>query len=114
MNGSNFLKVPHRSSAILYIENSDKYCFLWSILAHLHPFNNNHPNRDSNYKQNFNELNIEGFDFTNGFKCSDVHRFIELTNLSVNNFELNFYQDKKVWKHKLMPIEVSKNDRNSY
>ena len=52
------------------------------------------PNKVSNYKQYFNELNINGFDFSYGFKCSDVHRFNELNNLSINKFELNFYQDQ--------------------
>ena len=91
MNGSNYVKILLRSKAILNIENNDKYCFLWSILAHLHPFNNNHPNRVSNYRQYFIELNIQGFDFSKGFRCSDVHKFKELNNLSVNIFELNFY-----------------------
>ena len=83
-----------RSNAILNIENIDKYCFIWSILDSLYPCNNNHPNRVSIYKQYFNELNNQGFDFTNGFKCSDVHKFNELNNLSVNIFELIFYQDQ--------------------
>ena len=103
-----------RSNAILNIENNDKYCFLWSILAYLHSSNNNHPNRVSNYKQFFNEINIQDFDFTNGFRCSDVHKFNELNNLSVNIFELNFYQDQKKWRHKLVPIEVSKNDSDRF
>ena len=110
MSGSNYIKIHLRSNAILNIENNDKYCFLWSILASLYPCNNNHPNRVSNYRQYFNELNIQGFDFTNGFKCRDVHKFNELNNLSVNIFELNFYQDQNQWKHKLIPIEISKND----
>ena len=110
MDGRSYVKIPSRSNAILNIENNDKYCSLWSILAYLHPCNNHHPNRVSNYRQYFNELNIQGFDFTNGFKCSDVHKFIELNNLSVNIFELNFYQDQNQWKHKLIPIEVSKNN----
>ena len=110
LNGSNYVKIPLRSNAILNFENNDKYCFLWSILASLHPCKNNHPNRVSNYKQYFNELNIQDFDFTNGFKCSDVHKFNELNNLSVNIFELNFYQDQNQWKHKLIPTEISKND----
>ena len=110
LNGSNYVKIPLRSNAILNIENNDKYCFIWSILAcfiwsilacfiwsilaSLHPCNNNHPNRVSNYKQYFKELNINGFDFANGFKCSNVHKFNELNNLSVFIFELNFYQDQ--------------------
>ena len=90
MNGSNYVKIPLRSKAILNIGNNDKYCFLWSILASLHPCNNNHPNRVSNYRQCFNEFNINGFDFSYGFNCSDVHKFNELNNLSVNIFELVF------------------------
>ena len=112
MNGSNYVKIPLRSNAILNVENNDKYCFLWSILAYLHPCNISHPNRVSNYRQYFIELNINGFDFTNGFKCNDVHKFNEINNLSVNIFELNFYQDQNQWKHKSIPIEVSKNDSN--
>ena len=91
LNGSNYVKIPLRSNAILNIENNDRYCFIWSILANLHPCNNNHPNRVSNYKQYFDELNINGFDFANGFKCSNVHNFNELNNLSVNIFELIFF-----------------------
>ena len=110
MNGSNYVKVPLRTNAILSIENNDKYCFLWSILAYLLPCNNNHPNRVSNYKQYVDELNIQGFDFSYGFKCSDVHKFNELNKLSIKIFELNFYQDQKKWRHNSIPVEISKNN----
>ena len=110
LNVSNYVKIPLRSNAILNIENNDKYCFIWSVLASLHPCNNIYPNRVSNYKQYFNELIIQDFNFTNEFKCSDVHRFNEIIKLSVNIFESNFYQDQNHWKHKLVPIEISKND----
>ena len=110
MKGSNYVKIPLRSNAILNIENNDKFCFIQSLLASLHHCNNNHPNRISNYKKYFIELNIEDFDFSNGFKCIVVHRFNELNNLSINIFELNCYQDQNKWKHKLIPIEISKNN----
>ena len=77
MNGSNYIKIPLRSNAILNVENNDKYCFLWSKLAYLYPCNNNHRNRVSNYKQYFNELNIQGFDFV---KDSNVVMYINLMN----------------------------------
>ena len=110
LNGSSYVKIPLRSSAILNIQNNDKYCFIWSILASLHPCENTHPSRVNNYLQNFNELNFQSFDFTNGLKCSDVHKFNELNNLSVNIHELNFYQDGDKWKHNLKPIEISINE----
>ena len=82
MNGSNYVKIPIRSNAILNIQNDDKYCFIWSILAHMFPILKN-PQRVSNYTKYFNQINIEGFDFTNGFKCSDVKKFEKLNNLAI-------------------------------
>ena len=103
-------KILFRSSALLNSKNNDKYCFILSILASLLPCDNDHPQRISNYKHFFNELYINDFNFTNGLKCSNVHTFEKLNNLSINIIELNFYQDKNQKKHNLIPIEVSKND----
>ena len=47
---------------LLNIQNDDKYCFIWSILAYLYPSFSN-PQRVSNYKHHFDKLNIQGFDF---------------------------------------------------
>ena len=113
LDGTSYVKIPLRSNAILYIQNNDKYCLIWSILASLHPCENDHPNRVNNFVQNFNELNFQNFDFTIGFKCSDVHKFNELNNLSVNIYELNFYQDGDKWKHNLLPTEISKNESDN-
>ena len=54
-------------------------------------------------------MNVIGFDFSNGFKSSDMHIFEKLKTLSINIFELNFYQEQNNWKRKLIPIETSKN-----
>ena len=105
MDGSTYVKLPLRSSAIINVKNDDKYCFIWSILAKLYPCESN-PDRVSKYLPYFNELNIEGFDFTNGFRCSDMYRFEKLNNLSINIYQLYFNQGAK---HKLIPIEISKN-----
>ena len=67
-----------RSNAILNVENNDKNSFISSLLPHLYPCNNNHPNMVSNWKQYLFERNIEDFDFTNGFKCSGVHKIEKL------------------------------------
>ena len=110
LGGSSYVKIPLGSNTILNIQNVDKYCSIWSILAYLQPCKNDHPKRVSKYKQYFDELTIEDFDFTKRFKCSDVHSFEKLNNLSINVFQLNFCQDKNKWKHDLIPIEISKND----
>ena len=111
LNGSSYVKTPLRSSALLIIKNDDQNCFLWSILPILPTCKNDHPSRVPNYRQNFDELNIECFDFTSGFRCGDVHIFEKQEKLSINMFELDFYQDKNNWTHNLIPIEIS--EKNS-
>ena len=72
------------SPVILNIENDDKFCFLCSILAHLHPFTDferGHPTRLSSYTKFFDEINHQVFDFTNGCKCSDILEFEKQNNL---------------------------------
>ena len=100
LNISSYVKTPLITNALGNVKNKDKYCFLWSILDSLHPCDNDHPNQVSTYIQYFSELNIDGFDFTNGFKCDDLQKFQKLyNNLSKNIFQLIFYQDKNKWKH---------------
>ena len=99
LNGSSYFKFPARSNAILNIENNDKYCLLWSILASFHACENDHPNNVSIYRQYFNELNSQGFDISNRFKCRNVHKIEKLNSLSISMFEINFYQDQNNWKH---------------
>ena len=111
LDATSYVKNPLRSNAILNVQINDKFCFIWSILASLHPCENIHPSRVNNYIQYFNELNFQSFDFTNGFKCSDVQKFNEINSLSVNIYESNFYGDK--WKHNLIPIEISKNESDN-
>ena len=84
--------------------------FLWSIPAHLHPRNNSHLQRVPNYRECFGEINIRGFDFSNGFRCKEFHKFEKLNDLPINVIELNFYQDQNKWKHKIIPIEISENN----
>ena len=72
------------------------------------------PQRVSNYKHHFDKLNIQGFNFENGFIVSDVKKFEKLNNLSINIFELKFYEEDKIWKHKLVPLEISENRNGDY
>ena len=60
LNGSSNVKIPFKSNTLRNIENNDKNCFIWSILASLHPCDNDHLNRVTNYKQFLEELKIEG------------------------------------------------------
>ena len=112
LDGSSYGKIRLRSSAIGKIEIDDKCCFFGSILAKLHPCENNDPNRVSIYRQYFDELNIEGFDFSNGPKCSDVQNIERLNKLSINIFDLVFNQVQSKLKQKTIPLEITKNNSN--
>ena len=78
IKGSSYVKITLRSNVISNIRKIDKYCFLRSILVYSHPCEYNHLNRVSIYRQHFDELNNESFDFSNGFRFSDVHNFEKL------------------------------------
>ena len=39
-----------------------------------------------------------------------MHKLGKSNKLSINISELNFCQDQYNWKHKLLPIEINKND----
>ena len=103
------LKFLWDQTLFLKIKFIEEYCFVWSQLAHLQPCEDGYPSRVRNYIQYFDELNIEGFGFANGYRCSVVHKFEESSNSSSNMFETNFHQDQIKWKLNLIPIEISKN-----
>ena len=85
LNGSSYAKILLRSNTTLNIQK--KHCFLWYILPDLYPCENSHPARVSIYSQYVEEINIQGLDFSNGFKCSDVHKYEKLKKICRNIFE---------------------------
>ena len=110
-NGRTCVKFPIRTNAILNIQNKDTYCFLWSILANIHPIDNkNHPYCVSKYEPYRNELNIINIDFTNGMKITDIPKFENLNNhLAINVFG---YSTEEENDYKLAPLYISKHNEN--
>ena len=109
--GATYVKLPFESKSLLNVQNTDKYCFVWCVLASLYPVDHGkHPNRVSNYFPYFNNLNLNGFDFREGFKTSDVKRFEKMNCLNINIFELTWQWQSKSWA--LVPIESSDNAFN--
>ena len=39
-----------------------------------------------------------------------MQRFEKINNLSLNIYEINFYQNGDKWKHSLIPIEIRKTE----
>ena len=109
INGRTYIKFPIRTNAVLNIQNNDSYCFLWSILAYIHPVNKD-PHRVSKYIPYQIELNINNIDFTNGMKITDIDKFENLNNqLSINVLEYTTEDDND---YKLVPLYISKNIEN--
>ena len=109
LNGLTYIKFPIRTNSILNIQNKDTYCFLWSILASIHPVDKD-PQRVSKYIPYQNELNITNIDFTNGMRITDIGKFENLNNqLAINIFEYSTDEDND---YKLVPLYISKNIEN--
>ena len=60
--GSSYIPTPFRSSNVVNIKNKDNKCFLWSILAKLHPAKE-HCERVTKYQEYENELNMKGLEY---------------------------------------------------
>ena len=65
ITASSFIETPPviaKRKAIINVKNKDNLCFVWSVLAALHPSKGN-PHRVSNYMSFLPELNIHGLNF---------------------------------------------------
>lgn len=91
LEGSSFIPLPskiQKKRAVLSILNNDQKCFLWSVLAALHPISYyDHPDRVKNYHQYESELNLNNLDFS--LPLSQVSRFEVNNNISVIVFGLD-------------------------
>ena len=109
INGMTYIEFPIGTNAVLNIQNNDTYCFLWSVLASIHPVSKD-PQRVSKYTPYKNELNIKDIDFTNGMKITDIDKFENLNNqLSINVFEYSTVENND---YNLVPLYISENIEN--
>lgn len=85
------------SHAILNVKNADNRCFIYSVLAALHPIKHGeHANRVSRYKPFEHELDTSGLSFQ--VSLSDVRVFEQRNKLAINVFGYN---------SKLYPLQLS-------
>ena len=109
LKGMTYVKFPIRTNSILNVQNVDTYCFLWSILASIHPVDKN-PQRVSKYEPYRDELNIDNIDLTYGMRITDIPRF-EILNptLTINVFEYSTEEDND---YRLVPLYISIHNEN--
>ena len=88
LKASSYMEIPESiksTKTVLNIQNKDNRCFMWSILAHLHPVKHTkHPTRVSKYEPFQNELKFDGIAFP--VKLQDIAKFEAQNGISVNVF----------------------------
>ena len=85
LKASSYIELPKRIEnrrACLNIKNEDQKCFLWSVLAALHPVQQ-HANRVAKYTQFEEELTLTNITFP--MKVKDINKFEKLNpTISIN------------------------------
>ena len=97
LQGSSYMKLPKEledKKAILNIQNEDEKCFMWSVLAALHPVNRkDQPHRVQHYKDYEQELDVSGIEFP--MKVKDIAKFEKQNpTVSINLFG---YEEKELF-----------------
>merc|ERR1712055_568568 len=84
MQGSSYLKSPkniENSMSVVNIKNEDNKCFLYSILAKLHPVEK-HTERVSNYESYLEDLNTNGISMP--MRLQQIPKFEKQNDLTIN------------------------------
>ena len=88
LKGSSYIPLPKKlktKKAIINVKNTDNKCFMWSILAALHPVEHTrNPERIHHYQHYQDELNFGGIEFP--VTIDKIGRFERQNNISVNVF----------------------------
>ena len=94
MRASSYLSLPKKLNAkrrCLNFQNNDEKCFLWYILASVHPVQcRNHPDRVTKYQQYESELIMSGVKYPVDIKI--------LTNLNTKTTLVLISMDLKIKK----------------
>ena len=87
LKGSSYIQLPKELSnsrrGILNIQNQDNKCFMWSVLASIHPANDNRW-RVGHYIRYEHELDLTGLNFP--MKVNHIPKFKRQNQISVNVF----------------------------
>ena len=119
LKGSSFIELPPKvkhTKAVVNVKNKDNKCFMWSVLAGLHP-QDVHAERISHYQPFDNELNFDGIDFPVAIK--DIPKFERQNTISVNVFGYEqdvypLYTTKHVYKKHVDLFYITKDTNSHY
>ena len=108
LRARSYMELPYwikSKKACVNIKNQDEKCFLWSILAALHPVNReNNPERVRHYRLYEHELNMDGIEYP--VSITAVTKFEKQNDIAVN---ILAYQDESI-----IPVRVSEERKKMY
>ena len=102
---STFIELPkhiQNKKAVINIQNDDSYCFLWSVMAALHPTELN-VSKTSSYPHFKTELKYEGLNFP--INLYDVKKFEKMNGLNINIYGIDLTENRK--KDEIVPLYLS-------
>ncbi|CAP20729.2 Protein CBG24022 [Caenorhabditis briggsae] len=111
LSGSKYIELPDwikNKKAVINIKNKDDKCFMWCILAHLFPVEEN-SERVAKYKYHVSKITFDGFEFP--FQVKDVDRFEKKNNLAVNILTHNIEDKEKIDSYKVsrnIKVEINR------
>ena len=86
LRGSSYIPLPDQlrsKHAAIYVQNTDKKCFLWSVLTALFPVKSN-PHRVTKYMKHQDTLDMTGMSYP--VRIPDISKFERLNQISINVF----------------------------
>lgn len=104
LRGSSYIELPadiKAKKACINVQNEDNKCFLWSVLAALHPVEKD-AYRPNKYMDHIDTLNLEGIEFPVTLK--QIPKFEKQNEISINVYILRKYGNN----HKVYPIHLTK------
>ena len=108
VGGSSYTELPPvlaQRHCIVNIVNTDNKCFIWSILAYLHPVTS-HRTRVNNYKEYENSLDMSGIQYP--VELKDIPKFTRQNNISVSVFGWHHMDDQDEFISGLYPLHIPK------
>ena len=107
IGGSTYIELPkdvYYTKSIVNIKNEDQACFMWSVLASLHPADH-HAERIIHYQPFKDELNLTGIEFP--LTIDQIPKFERLNpDISVTVLGIDIPENEEKDSSKLFPLRV--------
>lgn len=117
-NGSQYIPLPPfiaNKKAVINVKNNDDKCFMWAVLAALHPIDI-HAERVSKYVQFLNELNFDDLNFP--IEMKDIAKFEKQNEtISVNVYgveDAEKCKDNNRTEKLIVPLRITKDVKEKH